>query len=130
MQAAMDDRKSFDTMLWLISSLTLLTIVALVLVALIQSRGSVAVSPLSDCLQGNFAQRTVESTILRNALLAPDAVLKGQALASVGEDEEPRGEAALDAYQVSFLMYWSFRKAPDCRSIAIRSVLSLYQLRC
>jgi hypothetical protein len=35
--------------------------------------------------------------------------------------EEPR---------VSFLIPWSFRKVPDRQSIAPRSILSLYPLRC
>ena len=124
----MSDRKSFDSTLWLRASLTLLAIVASVLVAPIQAWGGVAESSLPDYLRGNFAQRTVEPTILSSVLLAPDADLQVKALAS--EDEKQREESAPGESRVSFLMPWCFRKVPDRRLIAPPSILSLYHLRC
>ncbi len=124
----MSDRKSFESTLWFRASLTVLAIVASVPVAPIQAWGGVAVSSLPDCLRGNFAQRTVEPTILSGVLLAPNAVLQMKALAS--EDEKQRGESAPGESRVSFLMPSCFRKVPDRRLIALPSVLSLYHLRC
>jgi len=124
----MSKRKSFDSTLWLRASLTLLAIVASLLVAPIRTWGVVAVSSLPDCLRGNFAQRTVEPTILSSELLAPHTVLQVKALAS--EDEKQRGESALGESRVSFLMPWCFRKVPNRRLIVPPSVLSHYPLRC
>jgi len=124
----MSDRKSFDSTLWLGASLTFLVVVALVLVAPMQTWGVVSESSVPDCLRGNFAQRTVEPTIFSSELLAPDAVLQMKALAS--EDEKERGESAPGESRISFLMPWCFRKVPDRRLIAPPSALSLYHLRC
>jgi hypothetical protein len=60
--------------------------------------------------------------------MATEPVLQGNALPS--EDEEQDGADALDEPRVAFLIPSSFRKVPDRQSIAPRSILSLYPLRC
>jgi hypothetical protein len=124
----MPDRRSFDSTLWLRALLTLLAIVASVQVAPTQTWGGAAVSSLHDCLQGNFAQRSVEPTILRSVSPAPDDVLQVKALAP--EDEKQSWGFAPGESRVSFLMPWCFRTVPDRQLIASPSVLSLYHLRC
>lgn len=124
----MTDRDCLNSMHWLRSSLTMLAIVALVLVAPVRMFGNVAGSYLSECLEEQFAQRTVEPTILSSDLAAPDAVPQVSALAP--EIEKPLGESALGESRVFLLMPWCFRKALDRRLIASPSVLSHYHLRC
>lgn len=126
----MAGRESFDSMLWLRTSLTFLAIAASVLVAPIQTWGSVPVSPLPDCPLGDDAQGTAKSISLSGVVLTSDAVLKEHAIASEDKDEDPRGESALAESRIPFLLCWCFRKAPDRPLIALRSVLTLYHLRC
>jgi len=132
MRAAMAGRESFDPMLWLRTSLTLLAIATSMLVAPLQTWGSVAAPPGPVCLQGDLAQGTVESATLSSVLLSSDAVLKEQALApeDKDEDEDLRGDSALGESRISFLIHWCFCKATDLRLIAFRPVPSLYHLRC
>jgi hypothetical protein len=120
----MPDRKSLVSTLWLISSLALL---ASVLVAPIQASGFASVSSRPDCVRCNFALPARQPTTL-SAGTATDAVLEVKALPS--ENEEQDRADAVDGPRDSFLLPCSFRKFPDRRLIAPRSILSLYPLRC
>ena len=124
----MSDRQSSDSTPRLGTLLSLLAFVATILVASMQAWGGDAGSSPPDPLQGNFAHHIAEPTIRGGALMAPDAVPQGNALAS--EDEAHRGASALGASRVSFFMPRWFRKAPDRRLIAPPSVRALYHLRC
>ncbi len=121
----MPDRKSLVSALWLTSSLALL---ASVLVAPIRTPGSVTVSPRPDGLRRSFSLPPGQPTTLLGAAMATDAVLGVNALPS--ESEEQDRTDALDEPRVSFLIPCSFRKIADRQSIAPRSILSHYPLRC
>jgi hypothetical protein len=121
----MPDRKSLVSMLWLTLSLALL---APVLFAPVRTSGSVSVSSRLDCLPRNFALPPGQPTTRLVVAMATDAVLDVNALRS--ENEEQDGADALDEPRVSFLIPCSFCKVPDRQSIAPRSILSLYPLRC
>jgi hypothetical protein len=121
----MPDRKSLVVMLWLTASLPLL---AWVLVAPVRMSGFVCVSCRPDCLPRNFAVPPGQPTTRLSAAMATDAVREVNALRS--ENEEQDGADALDEPRVSFLIPCSFRKVPDRKLIAPRSILSLYPLRC
>ena len=121
----MPDRKNLVSMLWLASSLALL---ASVPVAPIRTSGLVTDAPRPDCPRRNFALSPGEPTTHLSAGMATDAVLEVNALPS--ENEELDWADALDEPRVSFLIPCSFRKVPDRRLIAPRSILSLYPLRC
>jgi hypothetical protein len=121
----MPDRKGLVSTLWLTSSLALL---ASVLVAPIQTSGFVAVSSRPECLFRNFALPPGHLPAHLSAATATDSVLQMKALPT--EDEEQDGADALDEPRVSFLIPSSFRKVFDRQSIAPRSILSLYPLRC
>ena len=121
----MPDRKSLVSTLWLTSALALL---ASVLVAPIRTSGFITVSSRPDCLRRNFALPPGQPTTRLGAAMATDADQQVNALPSE-EEEQDRAEA-LDEPRVSFLIPCSFRKVPDRQSIAPRSILSLYPLRC
>jgi hypothetical protein len=117
----MPDRKCFVSTLWLSTGLALL---ASVLTAPIRTSGFVTVSSRPDCLRRNFALPPGQSMTRLSAAMAIDAVLGVNALPSETEEkdrDEPRG---------SFLIPCSFRKVPDRQLVALRSILSLYPLRC
>lgn len=116
-------RKSLVSTLLLASALTLL---ASVLVAPIRSSGFISFRP--DCLRRNFALPPGEPTTRLSATIATDAA--PQVNAHRSEEEEQDGADALDEPRTSFLIPSSFRKVPDRRPIAPRSILSLYPLRC
>jgi hypothetical protein len=121
--------KGFDSMPRLRISLTLLAIAASALIAPLQAWGGAAGSSRIVCPEGNLARRTAESGMLVSGLLAPDATLQVSALAS--ENEEQRGESALDESRVLFLMpWWSFRKALDRPLASSPAALSNFHLRC
>jgi hypothetical protein len=124
-RGAMPDRKSLISMLWLTSSLALL---ALVLVPPIRTSGFVTVASRPDCLLRDFTQSPGQPTTRLSAAMPTDTVLEVDALPS--ESEEQDRADALDEPRVSFLIPCSFRKVPDRQSIAPRSILSLYPLRC
>lgn len=124
----MNDRNRFDSWHWLTTTLTLLAMIALVLVAPMRMLGSVTGTSLSICLQSQFAQDTGEPSILSSDLSAPDAVLQVTALAA--EKEKSSSESALDESRVFFLMPCCFRKASDLCLFASPPDLSHYHLRC
>jgi hypothetical protein len=119
------DRKSLVFTLWLTSSLALL---ASVLVAPIRTPGFLTVSSWPDCLGCNSALPPGQPTTRLSAAMATDVVLQVNALPS--ENEEQDRADALDEPRVSFLIPCSFCKVPDRQSIAPRSILSHYPLRC
>jgi hypothetical protein len=128
MRASMSDRNRFDTRYWLRTTLTLLAMIALVLVAPMRMLGSVAGTSRSICLQSQFVPDTEEPSILSSDLSAPDAVLQVTALAA--EKEKSSSESALDESRVFFLTPWCFRKASDRCLFASPPDLSHYHLRC
>jgi hypothetical protein len=119
------DRKSLVFTLWLTSSLALL---ASVLVEPIRTSGFITVSSRPDCLHCNFALPPGQPTTLLAPERATDAVLQVNALPS--ENEEQDRADALEEPRVSFLIPCSFCKVPDRQSIAPRSILTHYPLRC
>jgi len=121
----MSARKSFVSALWLTSLLALL---ALMLVAQIRTSGFVTVSSRSDCLHRNSALHPGQPMTRLRAAMATDDILQVNALPS--EIEEQDRADALDKAGVSFLIPCSIRKVADRQSIAPRSILSLYPLRC
>jgi hypothetical protein len=124
-QGTMPDRKSLVSMLWLASSLALL---APVLVAPARASGLVTDTSRPDCVRRNLALPPGEPTTRSSAAMATDAVLEVNALPS--ENEELDWADAVDEPRVSFLIPCSFRKVPDRRLIAPRSIPSHYPLRC
>lgn len=112
----------------LISTIGLTSLLALVLVVPIRSPGSVSDPSRPVCLNNSFAPPPSHSTARLGETSATDAVQKLKALPSENEGEE--GADALDEPRVSFLSFRTFRKVPDRRLIAPRSILSLYPLRC
>lgn len=151
----MSDRKSLVSMLWLVSSLTLL---ASVLVVPMRTSGLVTVSSRPICLWRSFAQLMGQPNARLNSAMATDPTLQvnvlpseneGQVLAvalseppaneehvrAVTLDEPPKNEEkdwadAFDEPRVSFLLPCSFRKVPDRQLIAPPSIISLCPLRC
>ena len=121
----MPDRKYLVSTLLLTSLLALL---ASVLLAPIRTSGFVTVSSRPDCLRRDFSLPPGQPTTRLDSAMASDAVLREKALHS--ENEEQDGADPLDARRVSFLIPCSFRKVPDRQLIALRSILSLYPLRC
>jgi hypothetical protein len=121
----MPDRKSLVSTLWLTSSLALLSSV---LVAPIRMSGFVTVSSRPDCLRLNFALPLGQPTTRLSAAMSTDVVLQVNALPS--DNEEQDWDVALDEPQASFLIPCSFHKILDRQSIAPRSILSFYPLRC
>jgi len=117
----MPARKSFFPTFWLIS-------VVAVLVAPFLTTRIVTASSRSACLRRNFSLPPSQLTIGLGAATATVAVLEVNALPS--EDGEQDRFDALNELRVSFLMPCSFRKVPARRSIAPRSILSPYPLRC
>jgi hypothetical protein len=124
-RGAMPDRKSLVTTLWLTSSLVLL---ASLLIAPIRTSGFVNISSRLDSLRRNLAPHPGQPTASFGAVKATDTVLEVDALPS--ENEEQDRADTLEPPRVSFLIPWTFRKLPDRQSIASRSILSLYHLRC
>jgi hypothetical protein len=106
----------------------LLALLAMVLVAPVRTSGFVTVSSRPDCLRRNFALPPDQPTTRLSAAMATDAVQEVNALPS--ENEEQDRADALDEPRVTFLIPCSFRKVPDRQSIAPRSMLSFYPLRC
>jgi hypothetical protein len=121
----MPNRKSLVSTLWLTSSLALL---ASVLVEPIRTSGFVNVSSRPDCLCLDFALPPGQPTTLLAPEGATEDVLQVNALPS--ENEEQDWDVALDEPRASFLIPCSFRKVPDRHSLAPRSILSHYPLRC
>jgi hypothetical protein len=119
------DRKCLVFTLWLTSSLGLL---ASVLIAPIRTVGFVSVSSRPDCPRPNFALPPDQPTTHLSAAMAPDDVLRVNALPS--EDEEQDWADPLANLRVSFLIPRPFRKLPDRDLIAPRAILSHYPLRC
>src|SRR5262249_27770347 len=105
-----------------------LALLALVLVEPIRLSGYVTVSSRPDCLRSDFTLPPGHPTTCLSAAMATDDVQKMKALPSVNEEEE-RGDA-LDESRAFFLRLYSFRKVPDRRLSASRSIPSLYPLRC
>jgi hypothetical protein len=124
-RGAMPDRKSLVSTLWPMSWLTLL---ASVLVALIGTSEFVTVSSRPDCLRRDFALPPGQPAAGLSAAMATDSVLRVNGLPF--ENEEQDRADPLDESRVCFLIPYSFRKVPDCQSIAPSSILSLYPLRC
>jgi len=121
----MPDRKSLVSTLWLTSSLALL---ASLLVAPVRTSGLATVSSRPDCFQSNFALPPGQPTTYFSAVMAAETVLQVNALPS--ENEEQDRVDALDEHRVSFLIPCSYRKIPNRHSVAPRSILSHYPLRC
>lgn len=121
----MSDRNRLVSTVLLTSTLVLL---ASVLLSPLLTSGFFAASSRSDYLRRDFALPPGQPTAGLSAVMATDADLRMKALPS--ENEEQDGSDALDEHRVSFIIPCSFRKVPDRQSIAPRSVLSLYPLRC
>ena len=121
----MHDRNRLVPTFWLASALVVL---ASVLMTPIRTSGSVTGSPRHDCLCRDLALPSGPTTPHLGAPLTTDAVNRVNALPA--EDEEQDRADALDEPRVSFLIPCSFRKVPGRQSIAPRTLLSLYPLRC
>jgi hypothetical protein len=120
------DRKSLVCTLWLTFALALLSSAP---VELIGTSGLVNFSSLPDFRSSHVAIPPVQQPTARlSAGMTDDAASEVNALPS--ENEEQDRADAMDEPRVSFLIPWSFRKVPDRQSIAPRSILSLYPLRC
>jgi hypothetical protein len=122
----MPDRKSLVSTLWLASSLALL---AWVMFPPLRTSGVVSVSFQHECLRVDFAVSPGQPTVCFSRTTTTDRVQQVKAI-STEEDEEQERFDALDEPRTSFLISASFRKMPDRNSIARRSILSVYPLRC
>jgi hypothetical protein len=122
----MSGGKSLASTLWLTASLALL---ASVLIAPTRTSGFAAVSSRPDSLPPNLAPSPTQPTTHLGAAMATDVVPRVNALPSDDEEEEDRADAQ-DEPRVSFPILCSFRTILDRQTIAPRSILSRYPLRC
>lgn len=118
-------RNNLISAFWRTSSLALL---AWMLVAPIRTSGVANVSSRPDCHCRDSALPLGQPKTSLSAVMDTGVVLRMKALPF--EDEEQDWAGALDVLRASFLIPCSFHKAPDRQSIAPRSALSFYPLRC
>ena len=121
----MPARKSLVSTFWVMSTLALL---ASILSSPIRTSGLVTVTSRADCFSRDRAFPPAQPTTRISSATSTDADPPVSAL--MIENEEQDWIDALDRPQVSCLVVGYYRKLLDPPFIALRSVLSLYPLRC